>query len=241
MITLLQGDCIHEMGKIKSSSVHLVLTDPPYGITDCKWDTVIHMGVMWWQLKRILKWNGVIALTSSQPFTTDLICSNRKMFRYHWVWLKNRKTGFAYAKNQPMRCVEDVLIFYAKKGLYNPQGLRSVNKWSVREEGDRENVSFKEGSQHLIGLFHTEWEGYPDQVLRINSAENCVHPTQKPVELMEYMIKTYTNKGETVLDFSMGSGTTGVACQNLGRKFIGIELDPKYFQVAQERIYGAIE
>jgi len=202
---------------------------------------------MWAQLKRVIKSNGAIVMTASQPFTTILISSNMKMFKYCWVWEKNRATGFANAKKQPLRCIEDVVVFYGSPPTYNPHGLTKINKTvkngkSVGGNTLRADVeeSKNKGLLRTAGSEYTqEFTGYPKQLLKIKSATSTIHPTQKPVALMEYLIKTYTNKEETVLDFCMGSGTTGVACKHLNRSFIGIEKDEKYFEMAKNRIENA--
>ena len=244
-VELIQGDCLERMKEIESGSVDTILADPPYGTTACKWDSIIPLASMWEQLKRVIKPNGAIVMTASQPFTTTLIASNMKMFKYCWYWNKNRPTGFANAKRQPLRKVEDVVVFYGSPPVYNPQGLTRINKTRKNSNtcggdtvrGDTAESSGK-GSMRTGGKQYVqEFTGYPSQVLEIKTDEGKkIHPTQKPVALMEYLIKTYTNEGETVLDFTMGSGTTGVACKNLNRRFIGIELDKQYFKIAQDRI-----
>lgn len=236
---LIQGDCLEKMKGIPAGSVDMVLTDPPYGITQCKWDSMIPLEQMWEQLKRIIKPNGAIVITASQPFTTSLIASNMKMFKYCWVWNKKARRGFLNAKKQPLRCVEDIVVFYGKQATYNPimtvRG-KPKNKGSYGKPRGSDNYgSFNDDRPVFNNVY------YPTNIIEISNARNKgkQHPTQKPVALMEYLIKTYTNEGETVLDFTMGSGTTGVAAVNTGRKFIGIELDADYFQVAQERISSA--
>ena len=228
------GDCLERMKEIPDGSVDLILTDPPYGTTACKWDSVIPLEPMWEQLKRIIKPNGVIVLTASQPFTSVLVCSNLSMFAYEWVWVKSKITGVLNAKKMPVRKHESVLVFCDRKctGTYNAQGL--VRKGTVTKQGGNSDNYGNRSSDDYVQEF-TNW---PRDVLEIKSEGNTVHPTQKPVALMEYLIKTYTNENETVLDFTMGSGTTGVACKNTGRNFIGIELDEKYFEIAKRRIYG---
>ena len=244
MINLMLGDCLERMKEIPDGSVDMVLTDPPYGTTACKWDSVIPFEPMWAQLKRVTKKNGAIVMTASQPFTSALVMSNVKMFKYCWVWNKARPTGFANAKKQPLRDYEDVVVFGRCRVSYNPQGLVYLGKDvknsnscggdSVR--GDTE-LSKGRGSLRTGGKSYVqEWTNYPRQVQKFGSEGKSVHPTQKPVALMEYLIKTYTNEGETVLDFTMGSGTTGVAAKNLNRSFIGIEMDEGYFNIAKERI-----
>lgn len=244
-IWIMKGDCLERMKEIKNGSVDMILTDPPYGTTACKWDSIIPLEPMWEQLKRVIKPNGAIVMTASQPFTTTLIASNMDMFKYCWYWEKSRPTGFANAKKQPLRKIEDVAVFYKKHPTYNPQGLTRINKVCKNSNtcgGDTVRSDTAEssgkGSLRTGGKeYFQEFTNYPTQVLSIKSNEGKkLHPTQKPVALMEYLIKTYTNEGETVLDFTMGSGTTGVACVNTSRKFIGIEMDDKYFEIAKKRI-----
>ncbi len=235
---LVQGDCLEEMKSIPDGSIDMILTDPPYGTTACKWDSIIDLPLMWEQLKRVIKPNGAIVMTASQPFTSVLVGSNLKMFKCDWVWEKSRSTGVLNAKRQPLRNKEDVLVFYSKQPTYNPQGLIDVNKM-VGTGGTSANQSGNATgkiTQTEDGKYLQKKGNYPKQIQKFNSASKTVHPTQKPVALMEYLIKTYTNEGETVLDFTMGSGTTGVACKNLGREFIGIELDETYFNIAKQRI-----
>ena len=247
MIDLMKGDCLELMKEIESGSVDMVLADPPYGTTACKWDSIIPLEPMWEQLKRIIKPNGAIVMTASQPFTTTLIASNMKMFKYCWVWEKSRALGFTNAKNKPLNKHEDITVFSygttanksKKKMIYNPQGLIEVNKVvngkkdcdADRAAGGHKFARKSHTSKHI--QTHTN---YPHQIIKFKSASKTVHPTQKPVALMEYLIKTYTNEGETVLDFTMGSGTTGVAAKKTGRNFIGIELDQGYFDIARKRI-----
>ena len=229
---LMQGDCLERMKEIPDGSVDMVLTDPPYGTTACKWDSIIQLEPMWDHLKRVIKPNGAIVMTAGQPFTSILGASNAEWLRYSWVWRKTAATGHLNAKRMPMKNHEDVLVFYRKQPTYNPQGLKPLNK--VVRRGHNGECFGKSGTQNL-----QERTNYPRSVLEVSSESKTVHPTQKPVALMEYLIKTYTNEGETVLDFTMGSGTTGVACANLGRDFIGIEKDLDYFNIALERIEKA--
>ena len=226
---LIHGDCLEEMGNIPDASVDMVMTDPPYGTVRCKWDSVIPFEPMWDQLERIVKPNGAIVMTASQPFTSALGASNLPWLRYSWVWKKSAATGHLNAKRMPMADAEDVLVFYQKQPAYNPQGLVPLNK-EVRRGGNG-GCYGDSGKSNF-----QEWTNYPRRVQEFPSESRTKHPTQKPVALMEYLIKTYTNEGETVLDFTMGSGTTGVACVNLNRNFIGIELDDNYFKIAKERI-----
>ncbi len=234
MINLIQGDCLSKLSIIPSGVVDLILVDPPYGTTACKWDSVIPIDKMWEQLKRVIKPNGAIVMTSSQPFTTVLISSNMEMFKYCWVWEKSRSTGFLQAKYMPMKSHEDICVF-VKKGIptYNPQkttGHAPTNS----AKGCGHSPTF--GASKERNYSGGDTTRNPKTVQRFKS-ERGLHPTQKPVELMEYLIKTYSNKGDIVLDFAMGSGTTGVAAVNCDRSFIGIELDEKYFVTAAKRIY----
>ena len=250
---LIHGDCLEAMRDIADGSVDMVCTDPPYGTTACKWDSMIPFEQMWAQLNRILKPNGAIVLTASQPFTSALIMSNVPMFKYEWMWQKSKAANFTHAKNMPIKFHENILVFSAapighyvqlgeRRMKYNPQGLRKVNKkWSRPKKYETEHGLSRE-SHSLERVI--EFEGYPKSLLEFSNSDNRergLHPTQKPVTLMEYLIRTYTDAGETVLDFTMGSGTTGVACKNLGRSFIGIELDEDYFKIARERINGTPE
>ena len=250
MIKLLQGDCLELMKDIPDGSIDMILCDLPYGTTACKWDSVIPFDALWLQYKRVVKSNGAIVLTASQPFTSALVMSNVKDFAYTWLWVKTRPTGFANAKKQPLRCVEDVLVFYGKPPTYNPQDIIRVDKVcrnskSAGGETIRSNVeeSSGKGSLRTGGKEYVqEFTNYPRQFLELpHDSIGRVHPTQKPIALMEYLIRTYTNKGETVLDNCMGSGTTGVACINTNRNFIGIEMDENYFSIAKNRIESAMD
>ena len=242
-IQLYQGDCLEVMKNIPDRSVDLVLTDPPYGTTAWKWDSVIPLEPMWKELKRITKDNAAIVLMANQPFTSMLICSNLEMYKYNYVWKKNKSTGFLNAKKQPLRALEDICVFYTKPCVYNPQkttGHKPVNTFT-KHTTDGETV----GKTKLGISGGGQTDRYPTNIIEIPVMNNDgshgdkVHPTQKPVALMEYLIKTYSNEGDVVLDFTMGSGTTGVAAKNLNRDFIGIEMDEGYFKVAQERINNA--
>jgi len=232
MINLMQGDCLELMNTIPDGSVDMVLTDPPYGTTACKWDSVIPFEPMWEQLKRVTKKNGAIVMTASQPFTSALIMSNVKMFKYCWVWEKSRFANQMLAKKQPLKIHEDVVVFSQSSAIYNPQGLIECDK--VTKQGSK--ITDNNGGGVRPTSYRQTHTNYPRSIQKFKSEGKTVHPTQKPVALMEYLIKTYTNEGETVLDFTMGSGTTGVACKNLDRSFIGIELDETYFNIAKERI-----
>ena len=234
------GDCLDVMQDIPDGSVDMVMTDPPYGTTACKWDSVIPFEPMWAQLKRITKPNGAIVLMASQPFTSALVMSNVKMFKYCWVWMK-RPVNFLNAKKMPTKNVEDICVFYKSLPVYNPQNLTIVNK-TIKNSKSKKSKSEKGIATHNGGRlqdnYFQEFSNYPSQLIKFGN-DSGTHPTQKPVALMEYLIRTYTNPGEVVLDFTMGSGTTGVAAANTSRKFIGIEMDPEYFTVAQSRIQKA--
>jgi site-specific DNA-methyltransferase (adenine-specific) len=232
MIELMQGDCLERMKEIEGGSVDMVLTDPPYGTTACKWDSVIPLEPMWEQLKRVIKPNGAIVMTASQPFTTTLISSNMKMFKYCWVWNKKQGGNPLNAKRQPLRITEDVVVFNAK--TYNPQ----MRTGKLRKKG---GINKQPETTGKVDINYSSYNDqyYPTTIIEIancSKKKERVHPTQKPVALMEYLIKTYTNEGDTVLDFTMGSGTTGVACKNLNRDFIGIEMDEGYFDIASKRM-----
>jgi len=233
-MNLMQGDCLERMKEIESGSVDMILTDPPYGTTACKWDSIIPLEPMWEQLKRVIKPNGAIVMTASQPFTTVLAHSNLKHFRYEWMWQKSNSTGFQLAKKMPMKKHENILVFYGKLPTYNPQGLKPYGKRNRRGKAGNGGHLANECNDYI-----QEFTNYPTQTLSFAYDKNKRHPTQKPVALMEYLINTYTNEQEVVLDFTMGSGTTGVACANLNRDFIGIEMDDTYFNIAKERIEEA--
>jgi site-specific DNA-methyltransferase (adenine-specific) len=240
-VNLMLGDCLDRMKEIPDGSVDMVLADPPYGTTACKWDTVIDLPAMWTELKRVVKPNGAIVMTASQPFTSALVMSNPKMFRYSLVWDKvNKYTGALNANKMPMRRHEDVSVFYRKLPTFNKQ-MRIGRPYSGTATGHGAHTEYGKGGEKRTrkgGDLHN-----PCSVVCIKGdvkKGHGHHPTQKPVALMEYMIKTYTNEGDTVLDFTMGSGTTGVACVNTGRKFIGIEMDADYFEIAKERIGSAV-
>lgn len=228
-------DCVGEKGMciIPDKSIDLILCDLPYAVTDCKWDTVIPYDLLWEQYHRIIKEKGAIVLTAIQPFTTKLIMSNMRQFRYCWYWKKNAPTGFAFAKYQPMRIIEDILVFYKKAPKYNPQGLKKIEpKVKLRRNSGKDCIykSSTLSKEHIV-----EYSNYPKNILEFKK-DRGLHPTQKPVALFEYLIKTYTDKGDTVLDNCIGSGTTAIACINTERKFIGFEKDKEYFRIATNRI-----
>ena len=238
---LMKGDCLERMKEIPSGSVDLILTDPPYGTTACKWDSVIPFEPMWAELKRIIKPNCAIVMTSSQPFTTALISSNIKDYHHSWVWYKRFAANFPQAKRQPLRVHEDVIVFGKTPKYYPAMTKRDV----TIKKGKNAGAEMYGG---VSGLGREDYKGkvydekYPETIVEFNIRADGrkLHPTQKPVALMEYLIKTYTNENETVLDFTMGSGTTGLACMNTKRNFIGIERDDKYFDISVKRIKGEL-
>lgn len=236
-IWLMQGDCLERMKEIPDGSIDMVMVDPPYGTTACKWDSVIPLEPMWEHLNRLLKKDGVVAVTAGQPFSSALVMSNPHQFAYQWTWVKTKITGVLNAKKMPVRKHEQVLIFSGTKATktYNPQGLLPKGE-VTRQGGNSDNYGSRNTSPYL-----QKWTNWPRDVLEIASEGKTKHPTQKPVALMEYLIKTYTNEGELVLDFAMGSGTTGVACVKTRRNFVGIELDEDYFKIAQDRIQEAVD
>lgn len=235
---LLNGDCLKLMKDIPDGAVDLILCDLPYGTTECSWDTVLPFDQLWAEYDRLLKYDGAAVLFAAQPFTTSLIQSNRKDFRYCWYWLKNQPTGFAFAKYQPMRKIEDICVFYRKHGTYNPQGLQVVHNAKPK----RKRPPQREGVYNMDTLLHEytpRFTNYPKNVLQFTT-ERGLHPTQKPVPLLEYLVRTYTNEGDTVLDNCMGSGSTGVAVKRVGgRHFIGMEQNKVYFDIARKRIEEA--
>jgi len=243
MLKLIHGDCLEEMKNIPDGSVDMVLTDPPYGTTACKWDTVIDLELMWEQLRRVIKPNGAIVMTASQPFTSALVMSNVKMFKYEWIWDKAKGSNPLLSKKQPMKSHENILVFSKQQTKYFPQMTEGKPYTIPKTGGNRTNKitgSTKDSDNFIQSTDPTKRFPLTIQKYSIHCGSK-LHPTQKPVALMEYLIKTYTNEGETVLDFTMGSGTTGVACRNLNRNFIGIELDETYFEIAKERIANSPE
>jgi site-specific DNA-methyltransferase (adenine-specific) len=240
MINLMQGDCLERMKEIKSGSVDMILTDPPYGTTACKWDSIIPLEPMWEQLKRIIKPNGAIIMTASQPFTSMLVASNLKQFKYSMVWKKSQSTGHLNAWRMPLRSHEDLVVFYNKPPTYNPK-LKDKPAKNIRPVTNRTKKTDCYGNHKLDSHKCPANKSMPNSILEFNNAQGTVHPTQKPLDLMAYLIEAYTNESETVLDFAMGSGSTGVACKNTNRKFIGIELDENYFNIAKDRINSHIK
>ena len=236
MYKLYNGDCLEIMDRLIDEGVKVdcVITDLPYGVTARnKWDNIIPLDIMWEKLNNLVKKNGAVALFCIQPFTTKLINSNLNSFKYEWIWEKNNSTGFLNANKAPLRKHENIAIFYKKQCTYNPQGLISYNK--VNKIG---KVGFNYNDVNS-NKYIQKYTNYPTQILKFSYDKERFHPTQKPVDLLEYLIKTYTNENELILDFTMGSGSTGVACMNTNRKFIGIELDNNYFNIASKRIEEA--
>ena len=238
--TFYMGDCLVEMDKIADKSVDMILCDLPYGTTACKWDTIIPMGKLWKQYERVIKDKGAIVLTASQPFTSALVMSKPKLFKYEWIWEKHTGSNFATLKIMPFKQHENVLIFGNGKLTYNPQmqPKKESTKQRLKYDIEKMKVGETESNKHRRGYSEEMRNSdmrYPSSVQKF-TREMGLHPTQKPVLLMEYLINTYTNEGETVLDNCMGSGTTGVACKKTGRHFIGIEKDEKYFKLAVDRV-----
>ena len=233
------GDCLEVMRDIPAASVDLVLCDLPYGTTACKWDTVLPFPDLWEQYSRIIKGNGTVVLFGTQPFTSQLIMSNLAMFRYTWTWEHNRAANFAQAPYMPLKSTEDIVVFSPatiaanskNRMKYNPQGVKECDRICNGKKANDHRPNRK-----AQGNYHQGITGYPRQIINFPKDAKPVHPTQKPVALLEYLIKTYTGPGDTVLDNCMGSGSTGVACLNTGRQFIGIEKDPRYFEIAKERM-----
>jgi len=237
-IQLINGDCIVEMKKIKDKSIDMILCDLPYGMTKNSWDVVIPFDNLWTEYNRIIKDNGAIVLFGSQPFTSIMITSNLQMFRYSLVWEKNKFSDFLNCRRKPMKTNEDIAIFYKKQPTYNPQYWYSTpyTRWNTQTAVDKQT---NYGSHKENYAESTDGRRLPTSVLKFNRIERPLHPTQKPVDLLEWLIRTYSNNGDIVLDNCMGVGSTGVACKNINRRFIGIELDKKYYDIAGERIYSS--
>lgn len=249
---LYNGDCLAVMDKLIEQGVKVdaVITDPPYGTTACKWDIVIPFDEMWNRLNKLIKPTGAIALFATEPFATKLRMSNLDNYRYDWYCIKTKPSLYQHAKNRPMRAVENACVFSKskwghksqlkdKRMEYNPQGISSIGVKTVTKNFNAGGVVGERPNQ--IGKQYEAFTGFPNDVLEFKSitGKSCLHPTQKPVDLLEYLIRTYTNENDLVLDFTMGSGSTGVACINTNRKFIGIEIDEKYFNIAKDRIEAA--
>ena len=240
---LIKGDCVEVVPTLEPQSVDAIITDIPYGTTACKWDTIIPFDDLWRIVKHVLKPKGAFITTASQPFTSALVMSNPQWFKYEWIWSKGNVSNFQMANTQPMRYHENILVFSLLPHTYNPEMVKrnkdiNTENWNQSRVGKTDNSNM--GSKIITKRKYTH--KFPSSILDINSRSrennnlHKLHPTQKPVALYEYLVKTYTNEGDTVLDICMGSGTTGVACVALGRDFIGIEKDEKYFDIAQQRI-----
>ena len=249
---LYKGDCLEVMDELikKEIKVDMVLTDPPYGTTACKSDRIIPFNEIWKRINILLKKNSSCLLFGAEPFSTHLRCSNLENYRYDWYWEKSKPSLYQHAKNRPMRAIENICVFSNskwghlsqlkdKRMNYYPQGITSIGEKMVTKNFNAGGVGGLRPNQ--VGKIYEAFTGFPNDVLKFNSVtgKSCLHPTQKPVDLLEYLINTYTNENEIVLDFTMGSGSTGVACMNTNRKFIGIELDDKYFDIAKNRIEDA--
>lgn len=250
---LYNGDCLAVMDKLIEQGVKVdaIITDPPYGTTACKWDIVIPFDEMWNRLNKLIKLTGAIALFATEPFATKLRMSNLDNYRYDWYCIKTKPSLYQHAKNRPMRAVENACVFSKskwghksqlkdKRMEYNPQGISSIGVKTVTKNFNAGGVVGERPNQ--IGKQYEAFTGFPNDVLEFKSitGKSCLHPTQKPVDLLEYLIRTYTNENDLVLDFTMGSGSTGVACINTNRKFIGVEINEKYFNIAKDRIEAAI-
>ena len=244
------ANCLEFMREMPDNSIDMILCDLPYGTTACKWDTIIPFEPLWEQYKRIIKDNGAIVLTASQPFTSALVMSNPEMFKYEWVWEKHKPSNFALAKKQPMKYHENIIVFYKNQPTYNPQMIeRKSERIKQGQDKDYVGISVNKGELNSLKTITRNFKKYnaktklPSSVFKINSVQSNsqekkdgLHPTQKPVALFEYLIKTYTNEGYLVLDNCAGSGTTGVACKNLNRNYILIEKEPEYVEIARQRL-----
>ena len=251
-ITLLNGDCLKMMKEIPDNSIDMVLCDLPYGTSASSWDKKLPMNDLWNEYKRIIKHNRAIVLFSQQPFTSLLITSNIEMWKYNWIWEKDNGTNFMNSHFCPLKITEDICVFgngatsFVKNGenlIYNPQ-FSEGKPYSIISGNQKSNsavVRGGKGGRDDVGGYKTESDGkrYPKNLIKFNRDKDKLHPTQKPVSLCEYLIQTYTNEGDVVLDNCMGSGTTGIACLNTNRKFIGMELDDTYFEIAKKRIEEA--
>tara|TARA_R110002126_G_scaffold236697_2_gene380291 strand:+ start:49 stop:852 length:804 start_codon:yes stop_codon:yes gene_type:complete len=248
MIKLYNENCLDVLKKIDNNSIDFILTDLPYGTTNCKWDIIIPFDIMWENLKRIIKVNGCIALFGTEPFSSNLRLSNIDWFKYDWYWNKKRISNPLLAKKQPLRNIELISVFYKKQPTYNPQPTeKNTSVGLSQKRHDTKHETETVNSKYIVDR-NLSKIGYPKSLLdhikvinNLTKDKSGLHPTQKPIELCEYLIKTYTNEDDLVLDFTMGSGTTGVACKNTNRNFIGIEKDTEYFKIAEERIEKAYQ
>lgn len=228
-------DCLVGMNRIKDKSIDMILCDLPYGTTQNKWDSIIPLEPLWEHYERVIKDNGAIVLTAQPPFDKLLGSSNLKLMKYEWIWEKSKATGHLNANRAPLKQTENILVFYKKLPTYNPQGVVKLTNTKLKKRGSNSSNYGKADVDHIV-----EFENYPKNILKFDSEFDGFHPTQKPVELFEYLIKTYTNKGETVLDNCMGSGTTAVACLNTERNFIGFETNKEYYKKSMQRIENNI-
>lgn len=233
---LIRENCLTEMKKLDSESIDMILCDLPYGTTRNKWDSAIDLNELLYQYERVIKNNGAIVLFSQMPFTAQLVYSNLELFKYEWIWEKQQGTGHLNAKKMPLKIHENICVFYKKPPVYNPQ-MRNGFKPYICTSGHGSSNYGKQTATTTV----SNGERYPIDILRFSYDKNKFHPTQKPVALLEYLIKTYTNEGDTILDNCMGSGSTGVACVNTDRDFIGIEIESTYFEIAKQRIEDAIQ
>ena len=255
MYKLYNGDCLEVMDALieEGIRVDMILTDPPYGTTACKWDSIIPLDEMWERINKLIKPNGVICLFCTQPFTTNLINSNMSNFKYCWYWEKSKANGFQHSKNKPMRIIEEIAVFSKapighksllgdKRMIYNPQGIIPSGKRKITESTHCGNTmggeNHKSSRPNQVGRVYESYTNFPNDILKFNSifGRGALHPTQKPVALLEYLIKTYTNEGDLVLDNCFGSCSTGVACINTNRNFIGMELNEEFFKIGKQRI-----
>jgi site-specific DNA-methyltransferase (adenine-specific) len=245
LLQLLQGDCLELMKEIPSKSIDMILCDLPYGTTACKWDEIIPFDSLWVQYQRIIKDDRAICLFGSEPFSSKLRMSNLELYKYDYVWIKSRSLGFTHCKNKPMQKSENISVFsngkikhegQGNRMVYFPQGLIPYGKEVNGDKSCKADIEGHRFARPSNKTYVQEYTNYPTNLLEFNNDGNTQHPTQKPVALLEHLIKTYTNESETILDNCMGAGSTGVACVNLNRSFIGMELDESYFNIAKERI-----
>ena len=239
--TLYLGDCLRIMDMLidKNIKVDFILTDLPYERTRAKWDKMIPLDEMWLRINQLINDNTCVCLFSDNPFTSLLISSNIKYYKYDWIWVKDQGKNFQHCNKMPLKKVEYINVFYKRQPIYNPQGLVKLDKPIIKKNKNKFGKLMDNNSERIRDTYEQWYTNYPSNVLNFHS-DRGYHPTQKPVDLLKYLIKTYTNEGDVVLDFTMGSGSTGVACLNTGRKFIGIELDEKYYNIALNRMKGEI-
>ncbi len=245
-ITLWQGDCLDLMGKIEDKSIDCIICDLPYGTTACKWDTIIPFDKLWEQYGRVIKDNGAIVLFGSEPFSSELRLSNKELYRYDWIWEKPYKTLYPRASYRPLLGHENICIFYKKQPTYNPQGVIPCNKEVRQKLTTLKDSVYLNNNFKDVEVYKKKYTNYPSTILKIGKHINTkgrkhLHPTQKDLDLIEYLVRTYSNEGDLILDNCMGSGTTGVACVNTNRRFVGIEKEEEFFNIAKDRIEGVIK